>query len=54
MSNHKRVVEDLLGKADIRINGDRPWDIHIQDDRTFTRSFAEGSLGFGERKSCMS
>lgn len=48
MSNPKRLIEDLLAKADIQVSGDRPWDLHIHDDRTFTRSLAEGSLGFGE------
>ncbi|MDN5882930.1 MAG: class I SAM-dependent methyltransferase, partial [Nitrosospira sp.] len=38
----------LLAAADIKINGDRPWDMQIHDSRTFARVFAHGSLGFGE------
>jgi cyclopropane-fatty-acyl-phospholipid synthase len=43
-----RVVEDLLRAADIRIDGPRPWDIQLHDERLFPRVLAEGTLGFGE------
>ncbi len=48
MNKHRRFVEELLAKADIRVNGDRPWDLRVHNERTFSRSLAEGSLGFGE------
>ncbi|MFM0736470.1 cyclopropane fatty acyl phospholipid synthase [Paraburkholderia xenovorans] len=41
-------LSDLLGKADIQINGSRPWDIRIHDLRTVQRVLAHGSLGLGE------
>ena len=41
-------AERLLALADIRINGPDPTDPVIQDERTYARAFAHGSLGFGE------
>lgn len=38
----------LLAESGITINGSHPEDIHIHDDRFFTRVFTRGSLGFGE------
>ena len=34
--------------ADIRIDGDRPWDMQVHREDTFPRIFAFGSLGMGE------
>lgn len=28
-NSEKQVVEKFLASADVRINGDRPWDIHV-------------------------
>lgn len=44
----KQLIQDLLSPADIQINGSRPWDIRIHDERTFARTLSFGSLGFGE------
>lgn len=41
-------IEDLLKGRDIQINGDRPWDLQVHDERFYGRVLAEGSLGFGE------
>ncbi len=38
----------LLAPADVRIDGDRGWDIQIQDERIFRRMLLGGSLAFGE------
>jgi cyclopropane-fatty-acyl-phospholipid synthase len=43
-----RKIEFLLALADVKIEGDRPWDIHVYNDRFYTRVLAEGSLGLGE------
>jgi cyclopropane-fatty-acyl-phospholipid synthase len=43
-----RIVHELLEKADIEINGSRPWDIHINHLGFFKRVLQEGSLGLGE------
>src|SRR5438067_2836697 len=48
MSRAQAVMTNLLACADIRINGARPWDIHVHDQRFFSRVLASGTLGFGE------
>lgn len=44
----KQTIEDLLAHADVRLNGERPWDIRIHDERTYDRVLSQGSLGLGE------
>ncbi|WP_199911755.1 cyclopropane fatty acyl phospholipid synthase [Dongshaea marina] len=46
--NWTRMATELLAKADIQINGTRPWDIIVKDQRLMKRVFQEGSLGLGE------
>mgnify|MGYP006290225839 CR=1 FL=1 len=41
-------AQALLDRADVRINGDRPFDIRVHDERLYARVFAQGSLGLGE------
>lgn len=48
MGGNKAKVKELLNLADIRINGSRPWDIQIHNEKLFDRIFRQGSLGFGE------
>src|SRR5437667_11798418 len=48
MSREQNVITNLLGFADIRISGARPWDIQVHDHRFFNRVLASGTLGFGE------
>ncbi|NVK42887.1 MAG: cyclopropane fatty acyl phospholipid synthase [Oceanospirillaceae bacterium] len=43
-----RVLEELLERAGIRLNGNRPWDIQVRDARVFRAVLLKGSLGFGE------
>ncbi len=43
-----RIVHELLSKADITINGSRPWDIEIKHPRLYKHVIQEGSLGLGE------
>lgn len=48
----KRAARELvlraLQSADIRPNGDRPWDIRISDERLYDRVLRDGNLGLGE------
>jgi cyclopropane-fatty-acyl-phospholipid synthase len=44
----KRRAEAILAPADIRIGGDRPWDIVVHHQEFYPRVFREGSLGLGE------
>jgi cyclopropane-fatty-acyl-phospholipid synthase len=41
-------VQELLAPADVIVDGDRPWDVRVHDDRLFARLLAEGTLGAGE------
>lgn len=43
-----RFVQALLEPADIQLNGDRPWDLRLNDERALGRALAYGSLGLGE------
>jgi cyclopropane-fatty-acyl-phospholipid synthase len=45
---HRSTVEALLARADVRIGGQRPWDIHVHDERFFRSVLADAELGFGE------
>ena len=42
------MARKLLDLADIEINGGRPWDIQVVDDRFYQRVLTQGSLGLGE------
>ncbi|MCK5325437.1 MAG: cyclopropane fatty acyl phospholipid synthase [Woeseiaceae bacterium] len=46
--SQRRKFESILAPADIRINGDRPWDLQVHDDRLYSRVLASGTLGAGE------
>lgn len=44
----RKYVENLLAPADIRLDGDRPWDIKINNERVFLRVLRGGILALGE------
>ena len=44
----KAFFSELLSKADIKIDGDRPWDIVVHNSKLYQRILQEGSLGLGE------
>ena len=48
MSRLRRHFERLIEPADIRIDGDRPWDVRVHDDRLYQRVLAQGTVGLGE------
>lgn len=41
-------IEAMLERADIGLEGKRPWDIRVKNRRLFQRVLTKGSLGFGE------
>lgn len=45
---YRHRVEALLAEADVRLDGDRAWDLQLHDPRLPARLLAEGSLGLGE------
>lgn len=44
----ERFMNGLLDRAGIGINGDRPWDMRINDFGVADRLFSQGTLGLGE------
>jgi len=43
-----RIVSEMLSSADIRINGNRPFDLKVKNTDFYKRVLQEGSLGLGE------
>lgn len=48
MANFKERVSELLASTDVKINGERDWDIQVHNDKLYRRVLADGSLGLGE------
>ncbi len=48
MTRYESTIRSLVELADIKINGPRPWDIQINDERFYQRVLANALLGFGE------
>ncbi len=48
MNGKKTLVYKVLSRADVKINGSRPWDLVVHDERFYDRLFRDGTLGFGE------
>lgn len=44
----RSAIENILAKADIRIGGERPWDIKVTNEDIYARVARYGSLGAGE------
>jgi cyclopropane-fatty-acyl-phospholipid synthase len=44
----KEGIQKALAKADIKIDGDRPWDIKVHDPRLYRRIALTGLMGFGD------
>ncbi len=47
-SSAKAQVAQLFSKADVQINGSRPWDIQVHNEDFYNRLLAGGSLALGE------
>ena len=48
LNNFRYKVERLLSFADVKIDGDRPWDLQVHNEDLYAKLLAEGSLGLGE------
>jgi len=48
MATPKQTLQKLLNYADVRINGDRPWDIRVHNKKFYRRVLSQGTLGLGE------
>src|SRR5258708_31422166 len=47
-TGYPAAVAGLLARAGIELNGTRPWDITVRDQRFFKRALAGGAIGLGE------
>ena len=48
MDHNKKLTEELLALADVKVNGTRPWDIQVHDELFYSRVLKDRSLGLGE------
>lgn len=48
LMTNSSLLREVLAKADVRLNGDRPWDITTNDIQAFSNSISGGTLGIGE------
>lgn len=48
MTRHREMVESVLSRAGVAIDGKNPWDITVHDERFFARVLMEKNLGLGE------
>lgn len=44
----KKIAEKILSLAEIKINGNNPWDIKVRNEKLYERVLTQGSLGLGE------
>ena len=44
----RELVNDWFAQADVRLDGERPWDLQLHDERVPARWLAGGSMAFGE------
>lgn len=47
-NKYKVEIEKILNNVDIKINGNRPWDIKVHNEDLYKRVLAKGNLGFAE------
>jgi cyclopropane-fatty-acyl-phospholipid synthase len=47
-NTYRDKIERILALADIEIDGNRPWDIHVHNDAFYPRVLAGGSLAAGQ------
>ncbi len=45
---YQKLAEDILSLAEVKINGNNPWDIQVHNKEFYRRVITEGELGLGE------
>ncbi len=48
MKSSRQTIQDLLTGTDVELNGERPFDIQVHDERFYDRVLSDGSTGLGE------
>lgn len=44
----KSTMIELFSRANVRVGGDRPWDIRVLNDKFYARVLLDGTIGAGE------
>jgi len=44
----RKLIQEIFSLADVKINGNRPWDIIVHDERLYNRLIKNVDLGLGE------
>ncbi|PIR86517.1 cyclopropane-fatty-acyl-phospholipid synthase, partial [Candidatus Kaiserbacteria bacterium CG10_big_fil_rev_8_21_14_0_10_43_70] len=47
MGSKEKAIR-ILSRAGVEVNGNKPWDIQVHDERFYNRVFGGGSLALGE------
>jgi len=47
-NKYKKITEEILEIAGVKINGNNPWDIQVHHEIFYKRAITEGELGIGE------
>lgn len=47
-SNSESFIKSLLDTIDVKVNGDRPWDVQVHHPEFYQRIIRQGALGLGE------
>ena len=48
MLSAKNIVDHIMGQAGVAVNGSRPWDIQIRDERLYNEILTRKNLALGE------
>jgi cyclopropane-fatty-acyl-phospholipid synthase len=48
MNKNEKLIQTLLEKADVVVNGKRPFDIQVHDKRFYKKALSQRELGIGE------
>src|SRR5665213_114101 len=46
--SYRALIEEMFAKADVRIDGDRPFDVRVSNEDFYARVLRDGALGIGE------
>lgn len=46
--SYQDIIQSLLAQADIKCNGERPWDLKVHNPQFYKRFLKDGRLGLGE------
>ena len=47
-TRYGEILQEFFNPSDVRLNGDREWDIRVNNDGFYSKILAGGSLAFGE------